>query len=354
MSISMNSVLTQFNESDSSFWDWQKYYIDKEHTIVSYMPGTGGEWLCGFLASHAALSHQNTDMNPQRVSNHNRWRIKGSNISHMSNKYRDEYWNEEETWDGSEAWFKTAVGRAIEWGTEQNFRRNLVLNQTNQTITRSHEAWQEIAVWPQQYRRFRVITLINDPDAGTWDQLCSNIAKKIWLHEYENDEDMWDEFENKWSKAVKQHPEILGREREIREFMEYLGAPYTWVKIQYAIKMAINHLDHDRTMDSLRGHWDDGVGEQKLNDYRLPLPVEEYKLDLLALLQTQDYDGKYLEMCEFMGIDRHSKHDFETLCDFYFGDDAKNIITSAHLKERLEAVSDHARLYKRQTTRALL
>lgn len=352
MSISMKSLLTDYNDDNSEFWRYTENYIDQDHTYVNYQPGTGGEWLCGFLASHTELAALNSDMSPRRVNAQNRWRIKGSTISKISNQNRQHYWNED-YYDGTEQWHRTAIEKAIKWGEDDSYRRNLVYGMTNQTITRGHDAWNEIHVWPQQFRSFKVITLVNPPDSDTWPQVLSNIIKKIWFHEYPTYRDMHDELVNKFEQRARKHPFI--NEYEIDDMVKHLGEPYTWVKLEWTMAAAVNRWDYDEATKTILGKWKDWTGPQMMDKFLIPLPedIPEFKFDLLAMLRDKDED-KYHELCDFMKITPHRTEQFQQLVEFYYKDDRDHFVTEDELRDVINGIEVYGRAFKPRTSRALL
>lgn len=354
MSTSMKSVLTSFNDDNSPYWRWTENYIDQDHTMVSYTPGTGGEWFCGFLATHEELAKMNTAMQPQRVNNQNRWRIKNSCVGRMADRYRDDYYNQKDAYayDGSEEWFRVAVGNAIEGCKKNDLRSELRDHLTVQTITRSHEAWNECHMWSQQFRSFKVITTLNKRGDDTWDQFVSNIAKKIWLHEFKTHEEYISEFENKFQSKRKNHPYV--DEYEALDLLDHLGAPYTWYKLTYTLICAAMKYDHDLSHRAMLDKWNSEIADWKLKNYQVPLPVPELKIDLLHMLRERDYTDGYQSICEHMQIKPHPLHIFEKMVDHYFAEDEQNRIVEKDIMDIISGVAEHARTFTPRQSKALL
>ena len=337
MSISMKSVLTEFKDDGSEFWQAEKYFINEDHIMVSYTPGTGGEWFCGFLAQHDPLVKYNSNMQAKRVNANNRWRIKASCIGEMANRYRDDYYNTKQgfNYDGSIEWYKEAVKNAIELGYRVNYRRDLQRLAGRQTITRSHEAWNECHIWPQQLRSFKVITCVNTKDKDTWPQFTSNIIKKIWLHVYDSIDDYKDELKRKLKNKNVDKKRVVN-------FLTHLGEPYTWYKLQYAVLWAVQDYSVDGADMAIKHKWLSEISDERIANYTVPLPVDEYKIDLLAMLRDHNYD-EYKKVCDFVSCTSFNKSDFVRLADEYFLYDKKDQVSEQSLMDILGALSTHAR-----------
>jgi len=342
MSISMKSLLTEFKDDNSDFWRWTEHHVDQDQIVVNYTAGTGGEWFAGFLATHEDLADLNTDMRAKKVNKQNRWRINSDLVAKISNQYRNDYWNTDD-YDGSETYYKKAIANAIEASREHTLREKLQRYRTTQTITRSHEAWCEVHMWPQQFKSFRVITCLNTKDADTWPQFVSNIIKKIWFHEYNTHEDYMDEFENKFAKKVKQHGD-MDKERCLA-LLEYMGKPWTWYKLVIAITHASMKFNIDATMTTMMDKWQSEIADEQINKYTIPLPVPELKIDLLAMLRDKDYEGTYQDVCDFLSIQPHEYEVFETLVDLYFAEDKANQLSEQTVIDLIGATVDYAGTY---------
>ena len=354
MSISMKSLLTEFNDDGSEFWRWTENYVDQDQIMVSYTAGTGGEWLCGFLATHEDLSHLNTAMEAKKVSKQNRWRINSDLIGKVANKYRNDYYNIDRNFNGSDDFYRKAIQNSIEASKKFKLRQLLKENQTMQTISRSHEAWCEIHMWPQQFKSFKVITCVNTKEADTFSQFKSNIIKKIWFHEYDFYEDYVEEFNNKFEQRNNQYQATMLKKYGVEEeldiekcfnLLQYFGKPYTWYKIVIAVTHAQHGYDVDKTNDAMLKKWQSEIDEDKLNKFTVPLPVTELKIDLLAMLRDRDYDGTYKNICEFLKIEPHPQEVFETLADYYFNEDKSNQLTEKTVTDLIGATVEYAGTY---------
>ncbi len=340
MSISMKSLLTEFKDDNSHFWQWNENYINHDHTMINYTAGTGGEWFCHFLAQHEDLKYFNTAMQGQKVNNNNRWRIKGSCIGNLSNAHRDSYYNTDQHWnyDGSADWYRTAINNGIEFGKQINFREKLRSGVTNQTITRSHEAWQECHMWPQQFKSFKVITLTNTKEQDTWNQFCSNIIKKIWLHEYD-----WHEYMDEFSRKTKGKLHTEADEQKAVAVLKKLGEPYQWYKLQFAVFTVMTNFKWDEVYKCMIDKWESETADWKLKNYTVPLPVNELKIDLLAMLRDKRYKDIYKSICEFLNIHPMKYSQWEKAVDDYFFDDKQNIIDESELKNMIGDLVEHAK-----------
>ena len=74
----------------------------------------------------------------------------------------------------------------------------------------------------------------------------------------------------------------------------------------------------------------------------MPLPVDEYKIDLLAMLRDHNYD-EYKKVCDFVSCTPLNKLDFVRLADEYFLYDKKDQVSEQSLMDILGALSTHAR-----------
>ena len=333
----MKSVLTEFKDDQSEFWLAEKYFIDEDHIMVSYTPGTGGEWFCGFLAQHDPLVKYNSNMQAKRVNSNNRWRIKASCIGEMANRYRDDYYNKKQgfEYDGSIEWYKVAVKNAIDLGYRISYRRDLKRLAGLQTITRSHEAWNECHIWPQQFKSFKVVTCVNTKDKDTWPQFNSNIIKKIWLHEYDRYEDYIEELGRKLKNKDVDKKRVI-------DFLTHIGEPYTWYKLQYAVLWAVQDYKVDGADMAIKHKWYSEISDHRIANYTVPLPVEEYKIDLLEMLRDHNYI-EYKKICDFINCEPLSNNDFKNLADEYFLQDKTKQVSEEQLMDTLGALSDHAR-----------
>ena len=333
----MKSVLTEFKDDQSEFWLAEKYFIDEDHIMVSYTPGTGGEWFCGFLAQHDPLVKYNSNLQAKRVNSNNRWRIKASCIGEMANRYRDDYYNKKQgfEYDGSIEWYKVAVKNAIDLGYRISYRRDLKRLAGLQTITRSHEAWNECHIWPQQFKSFKVVTCVNTKDKDTWPQFNSNIIKKIWLHEYDRYEDYIEELGRKLKNKDVDKKRVI-------DFLTHIGEPYTWYKLQYAVLWAVQDYKVDGADMAIKHKWYSEISDHRIANYTVPLPVEEYKIDLLEMLRDHNYI-EYKKICDFINCEPLSNNDFKNLADEYFLQDKTKQVSEEQLMDTLGALSDHAR-----------
>lgn len=338
MSISMKSLLTEFKDDNTDFWRWTENYVDQDQIIVNYTAGTGGEWFAGFLATHEDLADLNTDMRAKKVNKQNRWRINSDLVAKVSNQYRNDYWNTDD-YDGSEAYYRKAIANAIEASREHQLREKLQRYRTTQTITRSHEAWCEVHMWPQQFKSLRTITCLNTQDADTWPQFVSNIIKKIWFHEYATYEDYMEEFENKLKKK-----NIQDKERCLA-LLKHMGKPFTWYKLVIAITHASTDYDQDKTLTAMQNKWKSEIADEQIQKYVLPLPTPELKIDLLAMLRDKDYEGTYQDVCDFLKITPHEYEVFETLIDIYFAEDKANQLSEQTVIDLIGATVDYAGTY---------
>ena len=333
----MKSVLTEFKDDKSEFWLAEKYFIDEDHIMVSYTPGTGGEWFCGFLAQHDPLVKYNSNMQAKRVNSNNRWRIKASCIGEMANRYRDDYYNKKQgfEYDGSMQWYRIAVKNAIDLGYRISYRRDLKRLAGLQTITRSHEAWNECHIWPQQFKSFKVVTCVNTKDKDTWPQFNSNIIKKIWFNEYDRYEDYIEELGRKLKNKDVDKKRVI-------DFLTHLGEPYTWYKLQYAVLWAVQDYKVDGADMAIKHKWYSEISDERIANYTVPLPVEEYKIDLLEMLRDHNYI-EYKKICDFINCEPLSNNDFKNLADEYFLQDKTKQVSEEQLMNTLGALSDHAR-----------
>ena len=333
----MKSVLTEFKDDQSEFWQAEKYFIDEDHIMVSYTPGTGGEWFCGFLAQHDPLVKYNSNLQAKRVNSNNRWRIKASCIGEMANRYRDDYYNKKQgfEYDGSMQWYRIAVKNAIDLGYRISYRRDLKRLAGLQTITRSHEAWNECHIWPQQFKSFKVVTCVNTKDKDTWPQFNSNIIKKIWFNEYDRYEDYIEELGRKLKNKDVDKKRVI-------DFLTHLGEPYTWYKLQYAVLWAVQDYKVDGADMAIKHKWYSEISDERIANYTVPLPVEEYKIDLLEMLRDHNYI-EYKKICDFINCEPLSNNDFKNLADEYFLQDKTKQVSEEQLMDTLGALSDHAR-----------
>ncbi len=356
MSTLMKSLLTEFNDDNSEFWRWNENYVNQDHLLVNYTAGTGGEWFCGFLATHDDLAHLNTAMEAKKASKQNRWRIKSDLVGKVSNTYRRDYYNTDD-FDGSDNFYRKAIQNSIEASKKHKLRQLLKESQTMQTIGRSHEAWCEVHMWPQQFKSFKVITCVNTKDKDTWPQFVSNIIKKIWLHEYDLQKDYLEEFERKFEQKDKQfRKRMLEKGRKWSEgsgldkdkclaLVEYLGTPWTWYKLVIAITHAQHGYNVDLTNKAMLQKWQSEIADEQINKYTIPLPTPELKIDLLAMLRDRDYTGTYYDVCEFLKIQPHPQEIFETLIDHYFMEDKRKILEEKTVTDLIGATVEYAGSY---------
>ena len=180
-----------------------------------------------------------------------------------------------------------------------------------------------------------MITCVNTNDKDTWPQFTSNIIKKIWLHVYDSIDDYKDELKRKLKNKNVDKKRVVN-------FLTHLGEPYTWYKLQYAVLWAVQDYSVDGADMAIKHKWLSEISDERIANYTVPLPVDEYKIDLLAMLRDHNYD-EYKKVCDFVSCTSFNKSDFVRLADEYFLYDKKDQVSEQSLMDILGALSTHAR-----------
>jgi len=305
--------------------------IDIPQLLVSYLGGSGGEWLAIKMAQHDKYYHPDMKF---EVSEYNRWRLRSSWRGAMLNTpWKQLVWlGDNMNYDGTAEWWNDFWKRVPDQEYWYDQVRELHKNSHFTVgVHRVHEAWCD-QYWRDLFTDFKTVTIhVDVSDKETAGIFRNNIIKKI----------MWQDLAG--SKLTQEVQDKCQKYKvDFNTVMEKLNRmpDVKWCDTMLVILSEIPHIKQvfqenleggmDHVLANLSSRWD----SKNTQVYSKHIPGG-ITVDFKRLIIDQSYT-EYLKICDYTGATPWKETLWnKAVVDYASPDVVNQIVTYEDLQERL-------------------
>ena len=307
---------------------------------VSYAGGSCGEWLAYQISQHEKyLKYDIHEEMELEVNALNRCRITGNWIAELMNEGipQSNIWNEVQ-YTGSEVWWKNFWEQAPEKEPFYEQVKDMINRKAcfGLPVHRSHEAWYGV-FWADLFEEFRIVSIyVDKTDKKVFEQLQSNIIKKIWWQDLTDDQDLKEELWDKFRKLTGHESDCYsGRPEDVLDIIKNkFSGEINYTDMMFAINYHYYGTVAEATKEvlfELSNRWN----RYHIHQHKHVIPGDHIRLDFGKMFVYNDY-SEYQRLCEFLETPAWPKEQWDKIVGEYTQDDIDTFITIGDVEERIK------------------